>query len=120
MNPIFYCPTCDHAPENDRYRDRENGCPRCPLIETFVKIRVTNTSKLIERQGGFPEGWDINSLIGVHSVVSNILSENQDRINDNWSVTFAELCRIIQQEWAQAKREIQYHALQKMKTVSKK
>lgn len=117
LGPGFYCPTCDHNPDNDKYRDKDNGCPKCPLIETFQSIRVSNASKAIERQGGFPKGWNIDSLTRVYSLTSSILSENKGRIDLRWSITFGELCRIIQQEEAQAKFEQEWITWKKIKSI---
>lgn len=102
MGPGYWCETCEFNPDNDRYRDKENGCPRCPLVENFTRIRVENAARLIEK-GGYPEGHGIDTLINLHTVVSGILHENEDRIDPRWSTTFASLCRIIQQEESKIK-----------------
>lgn len=120
IGPGFYCPTCHHNPENDIYRDIENNCPRCPLMIGYEATCVTLTNKLIEKQGGYPEGWDISSLISVHAVACRILDENKDRIDGRWAVTFAQLCRIIQQERAQTKAHRTYADYLRLKAIAKK
>jgi hypothetical protein len=89
-------------------------------MEKFTGFCVRDASTLIEAQGGFPDGWTIDSLNNVHSIVSGILHENGDRIDSKWSVTFAELCRIIQQERAQTKYEQDYAYYKKMEALNKK
>jgi hypothetical protein len=89
-------------------------------MDLFNDIRIEQAVEEIELHPGFPEGWNVDSLNDLHSVVGGILHENQDRIEDNWSITFAELCRIIQQERAQAKFEQDFDYYKKMKAASKK
>lgn len=89
-------------------------------MEKFNFISIKSASDLILEQGGFPQNWTIDSLNSVHSVVSRILQENDDKIDARWSVTFAELCRIIHQERAQTKFEQDFEAYQKMKAAAKK
>lgn len=89
-------------------------------MECFNEIRVTNATKLIEKQGGFPKGWTMDEIIHLHSIVSSIYYENKKRIDPHWSVTFAELCRIIEQETAQAKFEQNWQHWDKMRRANKK
>jgi hypothetical protein len=89
-------------------------------MKKFNFISVKSASDLINEQGGFPPGWNIDSLNDVHSIVSRILQENQDKIDGHWSITFAELCRIIHQERAQTKFEQDFAHYQKMKEATKK
>lgn len=88
-------------------------------MDLYSSIRIQQTAEEIEVHPGFPEGWNVDSLNNLHSTVSNILHENKNKIDDNWSITFAELCRIIQQERAQAKFEDNFEHYQKMKAASK-
>jgi hypothetical protein len=118
LGPSFYCPTCEHNPQNDKYRDLVHGCPKCPLMETFGFIRVDEATELINSQGGFPEGWNIDSLNHLHTIVSNILHENGDRIHPHWSITFAELCRIILQERAQTEFEAKHKQYVQIKAMN--
>ena len=119
LGPGYYCQTCDYNPDNDKYRDKANGCPKCPLTEKFDHVCVQNASREIEKNG-FPDGFDIYRLNEVHAVVSNILHENKDRIDPHWSITFGELCRIIQQERAQMKFVQDFETYRKMKEAAKK
>lgn len=87
---------------------------------SYAQVCVTNADRLISKQGGYPEGWDVDRLNRLHSVVAQTLSENSDKIDGRWSVTFAELCRIIQQERAQAKYERDFAHYLKMKQLASK
>jgi hypothetical protein len=119
LGPGYYCQTCDYNPDNDKVRDKANGCPKCPLTEKFDAICIRNASKAIE-QKGMPSGWNIYSLNNLHAVVSGVLHENKDRIDPRWSITFGELCRIIQQERAQMKFVQDFETYKKMKAQAKK
>ena len=110
----YYCPTCDYNPDNDKHRDKANGCPRCPLMELFDGIRIKGVERLIKE---FPVGWTLDSVTHLHSIVSATYHENNNTIDDRWSFTFAELARIVEQEEAKVKWSEEWTSWKKMKAT---
>lgn len=100
-------------------RDVENGCPKCPLTELYKGVFEGGAKKLLEKYKRVPDGWDVEGVINLHGIVSRILGENKDRIDARWSMTFAQLCRIVQQERAQMKFVEDWNHMQKIRSVGK-
>lgn len=98
LGPKYHCPTCDL-----KEKDLANGCPKCPLTDLLNSAFKGEAKDEITHRGGMPDGYSLDDLIKIYVVVSQILSENEDKINPQWSVTFTEFAKIIMQERAQMK-----------------
>lgn len=110
LGPGYYCPTCV-LPE----KDIANDCPRCPLTELFESVYRAEAEKEIKLRGTLPEGLTLNALMETYAIVSESLSDNNDKISPAWDVHFARLARIVLEERNQQRYTNQWNDWRKQK-----
>jgi hypothetical protein len=115
LGPKYDCQLCDLSE-----KDLAKGCPKCPLTHLFNDAYKEAARDEIEYRGGMPEGYTLEGLMALHSTVSGILGDNDDKIDPDWTVSFTELARIILERRAHHKFGNDWNDWRRMMATAKK